>query len=148
MTEINCESVSIAAMALADGEVPMLLPEDIEKHLVNCERCREEIEQLQTLNQFVSSQQRLRQHVEVWPMVNERIESTAETQRSLGWRLLLLFVIPLFGYRFLLLLFQAAPSFWLKLAPLVFVIAAFIYLKTNPFKINSELSLKGENGLL
>jgi len=31
-----------------------------------------------------------------------------------------------------------------KLLPVVLVIAAFTYLKENPFKIHSELSLEGE----
>ena len=148
MTEINCESVSIAAMALADGEESTLRAEEIETHLARCDRCRLELEQLQSLNDFLSSQQRVKEQVELWPVVNERIETTAGTERALPWRLLLLFVIPLFGYKFLLLLLNAAPSLWMKLVPIALVITVFAYLKTNPFKINCELSLKGESGLL
>jgi anti-sigma factor RsiW len=147
MTEINCESVSIAAMALADGEDSMLRAEEIETHLASCDRCRVEIEQLQSLNDFLSSQQRVKEQVEFWPGVNERIEATAG-DRALRWRLLLLLVIPLFGYKFLLLLLNAAPSLWIKLVPIALVITVFVYLKTNPFKINCELSLKGESGAL
>jgi anti-sigma factor RsiW len=147
MTEINCESVSIAAMALADGEESMLRAEEIEAHLLNCDRCRVEIEQLRTLNQFLSSQDRVKHQVALWPIVNKRIETTAESRSALPWRLLLLFVIPLFGYKFLTLLLQATPSLWIKLVPIALVIAVFFYLKTNPFKINCELSLKGESGV-
>jgi hypothetical protein len=34
------------------------------------------------------------------------------------------------------------------LVPIALVITVFVYLKTNPFKINCELSLKGESGAL
>jgi hypothetical protein len=57
---------------------------------------------------------------------------------------LLLFGIPLFGYKVLLLVVQAAPSLWSKLVPVILVIAVFRYLKANPFKINCELTLRGE----
>lgn len=148
MTEITCETVRIAAMAIADGEDSTLRQGEIEMHLVNCESCRVEIAQLQSLNDFLNLHQRLQPQVEVWPIVKERIEAKAGTPMTLQWRLLLLFVVPLFGHKLLLLMLQAPPRLWTKLVPILLVIAVFVYLKTNPFKINSELSLKGESGLL
>ena len=147
MTENTCETVCLAAMALADGEDSTLRPEEIEMHLVNCESCRVEIEQLQSLNHFLNSQKRLKPQAAVWPIINERFRAKAGNAIPLQWQLLLLFVIPLFGHKFLLLMLQTAPSLWTRLVPIILVIAVFIYLKTNPFKINNELSLKGESGL-
>ena len=43
MADINCESVRVAAMALADGETPPLRSKEIETHLLICDRCSEEI---------------------------------------------------------------------------------------------------------
>ena len=144
MTNINCESIRLAAMALADGEESPLQREEIEMHLRNCEECRAEIESLHNINELLSSQTRLRSEVNVWPLVNEHLEPTTESAPSFSWRLLLLFGVPLFGYKALLLILQAAPSLWSKLVPVVLAIAVFSYLKTNPFKINSELTLRGE----
>lgn len=131
-------------MALADGERSPLDREEIDNHLRNCDRCRAEIEQLRAMNRLLSSQKRLRPEANLWRQVNERLEVTAETTPSFSWRLLLLFGVPLFGYKALLLSLQAAPSLWSKLVPIILVIAVFSYLKTNPFKINCELTVRGE----
>src|SRR5215471_14039533 len=106
MTDINCESFSVAAMALADGEESPLGQQEIDKHLLQCDRCREEFEQLRATGRHLSSQARLRPQVNLWPQVNERIQATTESTPSFDWRLLLLFATPLFGYKFLLLLLQ------------------------------------------
>jgi anti-sigma factor RsiW len=144
MTDINCESVRVADMALADGEQSTLSLEEIEKHLRNCDDCRAEIESLRAINELLSSQKRLRAQVNLWPLVSERLEATAGSAPPFSWRMLLLFGIPLFGYKALLLMLQIAPSLWSKLVPLILVIGVFSYLKANPFKINSELTLRGE----
>ncbi|MGH9881933.1 MAG: anti-sigma factor family protein [Pyrinomonadaceae bacterium] len=144
MADINCESIRVAAMALADGETPPLRPEEIETHLLICDRCREEVEQMRATNQLLSSQKRLIPEANLWPLVNERIQASAPSAPLFGWRVLLVFAIPLFGYRILLLILQASPSLWSKLVPVILVIAVFGYLRVNPFKINSELTLKGE----
>ncbi len=143
MKDINCESVQVALMALRDGEVSPIRSEEIQAHLSNCELCSEELESLQVIGEMLNSQKRASLQVDVWPMVNERLESKA-ANASFRWRLLLLFGVPLFGYKGLLLLLQTAPSLWSKLIPVVLVIGIFTYLRTNPFKINSELSLSGE----
>jgi anti-sigma factor RsiW len=144
MADINCESVRVAAMALADGETPPLRSEEIETHLLICERCSEEIQQLRATNQLLSSQKRLIPEANLWPLVNERLQASAPSAPLLRWRVLLLFALPLFGYKILLLIFQASPSLWSKLVPVILVTAVFIYLRVNPFKINCELTLKGE----
>jgi len=144
MTDLDCESVRIGAMALADSEESPLSSREIEKHLFNCEACREEIEQLRASNQLFSSQQRLTTKVDLWSTVSERIPDTPETTQPFRWRVLLLFGLPLFGYKFLLLILQATPSLWSKLVPVILMIAVFTYLKSNPFKINCELTLEGE----
>jgi predicted anti-sigma-YlaC factor YlaD len=144
MTDINCESVLVAEMALSEGEESSLGREEIETHLRNCDRCRVEIESLRTTNELLSSQKRLKAPADVWPLVSERLEAPAASAPPFRWRMLLLFGIPLFGYKVLLLILQAAPSLWSKLIPVILAIAVFTYLKSNPFKINCELTLRGE----
>ena len=144
MTDINCESIRIAAMALADGEESPLSTAEIQAHLSNCESCSEEIAQLHDTNKLFSSQQRLKYQIDLWPQLNDRIQATAGSSPPFRWRVLLLFGIPLFGYRILMLVLQAAPSLWSKLVTVILVIAVFSYLRANPFKINSELTLEGE----
>jgi hypothetical protein len=144
MTDIDCESIRVAAMALADGEESPLLREEIELHLSNCDQCRAEIESLHSVNELLSLQKRLRSNVDIWPLVNERLETTTVSAPRFNWQLSLLFGMPLLGYQILLLSLPATPSLWSKLVPVVLAIAVFGYLRTNPFKINSELTLRGE----
>ena len=143
MTDIDCESVRLAAMALSDGESSPLGREEIEEHLNKCELCSEEMESLFVINEMFKSQNRVSIQADVWPVINQRLESKAAST-SFKWRLLLLFGIPLFGYKGLSLLLQTTPSLWSKLVPVLLVIGIFTYLRTNPFKINSELTLSGE----
>ena len=95
MTDINCESILIANMALRDGEESPLDREEIETHLRNCERCQLEIESLRTVDELLSSQQRPRQEPNIWPLVNERLEASAGSAPPFSWRVVLLFGIPL-----------------------------------------------------
>ena len=143
MTDFDCEKVRTAAMAISDGEESSLNTQDIETHIRNCMECKAEIEALGIVNELLSSQKRMDVNIDVWPQVNERLQSSTGST-SFRWRLLLLFGIPLFGYKGILLLLQTGPSLWSKLVPVLLVIGIFTYLRTNPFKINSELTLSGE----
>ena len=143
MADINCESVMLAAMALIDGERPSLSTFELEDHLSWCELCKEEVDALRELHQVFNSRKRVHQQVAVWPTISQRLDSgAAKTQFS--WRLVLLFGVPLLGYKGLMLILQIAPSLWLKFIPVILVILVFAVLRTNPFKINSELTLSGE----
>ena len=143
----DCEDIRVAAMALADGEESACRKSDIESHLMSCKDCREEIEQLHATNRLFSSQQRLVPEADLWPMIGDRIQVSSEARQPFRWRVLLLFGIPLFGYKLFMLSLQAAPTLWSKLVPVFLMIAIFAYLKANPFKINCELTLKGESTL-
>lgn len=147
MTDFNCESIQLAVMAIADGEEMQLRSEEIETHLLSCERCREQIEQLLAINKLFSSQNRLASQIDLWPLIDERIQTTAGSATVFRWRVLLLFGIPLFAFKILLVTVPATPNLWTRLVPIILAIAAFAYLRTNPFKINSELRLEGETTL-
>jgi hypothetical protein len=50
----------------------------------------------------------------------------------------------LLGYRIVEMLPDRHFGVLFKLVPVLFVLAAFTYLRENPFKIDSELRLEGE----
>ena len=58
MNESNCESVRIAAMALADGEQPALDPHFIAAHVAGCAACRLELELLRGLDVQIAGKSR------------------------------------------------------------------------------------------
>ena len=144
MTDINCEKFGLAEMALADGEESPLSREEIETHLRNCDHCRAQVEAVRTFNERWNSQERSLPPANLWPLISERLDATPESNRAFNWRLLLLFGLPLFGYKILSLVFAAAPTLWSRLVPVILAIAVFAYLKTNPFKINCELTATGD----
>ncbi|MGH9754412.1 MAG: anti-sigma factor family protein [Blastocatellia bacterium] len=145
MAEVNCENVCIAVMAIADGEKPLLQADQVEAHLVNCANCRLEIEQLRAMTALLDSQQRHEPRENIWPLIERRLNTTAPASKArLGSRSFLFLGLLLFGYKIILTLPERDPGVWFRLLPALFVIAVFIYLKENPFKINCELKLEGE----
>src|SRR6266853_4006150 len=73
MTEHNCESVCMAAMAMADGYQADLSPDEIKTHTMNCADCRQEIEQLQALSSLLDTQKRQPQVANTWTSLEMRL---------------------------------------------------------------------------
>lgn len=145
MSELNCESVTMAAMAIADGYQPELSSEQIGTHLVSCGDCRRELGQLQELSSLLDSQERRLPTENLWQNIERRLPSVTRTSTSRVSAAFMFLGALLLGYRLLELIPDRDFSFLFKFVPLLLVIAAFGYLRENPFKINSELSLEGES---
>ena len=145
MTEFNCESVCMAAMAIADGYQPEIPSEQVEAHLASCSDCRREVEEQQFLARLLDTQER-RQHTEsVWHQVQPRLLAVSPAQSSSqAWYPFLLLGVLLLGYRLVEMIPDRHLGFLFKFVPVLFVIAAFSYLRENPFKIHPELRLEGE----
>src|SRR6266851_4871248 len=145
MSKLKCESVCMAAMSIADGYQSELSSDQIEAHLADCSACRHEVGQLRLLSSLLDAQERRRRTENVWKQVERRLPDAA-TARSISkaWRPFVLLGALLLGYRIVEMLPDRDLGFLFKLVPVVFVIAAFSYLKENPFKIDSELRLEGE----
>lgn len=145
MTKLNCESVCMAVMAIADAQQSDLSSEQIEAHLANCADCRREIGELRTLSSLLNAQQRRQQTADLWQRVEQRWPNAApEPRTSLGRQPFMFLGALLFGYRLVEMVPDRDLGFLFKLVPLLFVIAAFSYLRENPFKINTELRLEGD----
>ena|SRR5687768_11396081 len=145
MSEMNCESVCMAAMAIADGYQPELSPEQIEIHLAGCAGCRREFEQLQELSSLLDTQERRPRTENLWQEIERRLPDSTRTSTSRVSRSFMFLGALLLGYRLFELIPDRDFSFVFKFVPLILVIAAFAYLRENPFKVNSELSLEGES---
>jgi len=145
MSKLNCESVSMAAMAIADGYQPELPLEQIGTHLASCADCRRELGQLQELSSLLDTQERRLRTDHLWERIESRLVGARRTRTSTALPSFMFLGTLLLGYRLLELIPDRDLSFLFKLVPLLLVIAAFGYLRENPFKINSELSLEGES---
>ena len=151
MSELNCESVSMAAMAISDGYQPELSSEQVEAHLASCSDCRRAVGELRALSSLLDRHERRQQTEEIWKQIAPRLPEVALAQRKSAARKsaarapFLFLGAVLFGYRLIELIPDRDFSFLFKLVPMIFAIAAFSYLRENPFKINSELKLEGES---
>lgn len=142
MTEINCESVCMAAMAIADGCQSALSASEIKAHIENCSDCRQATTELRALSSFLDTQKRQQQVANTWTSIEARLPTVPSA--SPHWRPLMLLGVFLLGYRLVEILPDRDLVWLFKLLPVVFVVAAFSYLRENPFKINAELRLEGE----
>lgn len=145
MTEINCESVSLAAMATLDGRQAELSGEMIERHLANCPVCRDEVAELSALNVLLGAQKRREQSADVWPMVREQVTVAAPRKTtSPAWLPFIVLAVLLLGYEVIEIIPKADLGMVFKVVPVLIVLAVFMYVKENPFKINAQLRLEGE----
>jgi hypothetical protein len=145
MTELNCEIVCMAAVAIADGYQPEWSSEQIEAHLANCSDCRREVGQLRALSSLLDTLERRQQTENVWKRIEQRLLDTSPAQSTLPvWPSFILLGALLLGYRLIEVIPDRNFSFLFKFVPVLFVIATFSYLRENPFKINCELRLEGE----
>ena len=144
MSDLNCESVSMAAMAIADGYQPELSSEQIAIHLTSCANCRREIEQLQELSSLLDTHERRLRTENLWQNIERRFVGARSRSTSAVLPSFIFLGALLLGYRLVELVPDRDFSFLFKFVPVLLVIAVFSYLRENPFKINPELRLEGE----
>ena len=145
MNKVDCEIVCMAAMAMADGYVSELSPDRIKAHLAGCADCRREVEHLQALLSLLDKQERRPRTENAWKRIEPRLRHAPASQRTSP--VLYPFILLgglLLGYRLIQIIPDRDFGFFFKLVPVLFVMAAFSYLRENPFKIHPELRLEGE----
>ncbi len=140
MDEINCEIALTAKMAEADGEENIISSERLSFHFSNCENCRRESEQMQSVDILLKRQARREQQADLWSAIEKRIGQRATSR--IGWKPFVLLGVLLVVYKLLEMLpaRDLGPAF--KLVPLIFVVALFVSIKENPFKIKTEFALE------
>jgi GAF domain-containing protein len=132
----NCEEILMAMMAVFDGETTEFSPDELNAHLANCPNCRAEIEQMQNAFNLLKTQQRRARDADLWSSIAPRIE------KKTSWQPFAFTGIFLVGYKLLELLPANEFGLAFKIVPLALVVALFVFLKENPFKINTELILE------
>ena len=144
MTKPNCEVVCMSAMAIEDGCVSELSADQIEAHLAGCAECRDELRQMRALTSLLNGQERRARTESVWENVEQHLPVAwpARITSRARYPFVILGVL-LLGYRLVEMIPDRQLGFLFKLVPILFVIAAFGYLRENPFKINAELTLEG-----
>ena len=143
MTRVDCENVCRAAMTMEDGYVSDLSADQIEAHLADCSDCRGEVRQLRALANLLDGQKRRERTENIWERVEQHLPHTLTPQTSRVWYPFVTLGLLLLGYRLLEIVPDRQLGLLFKFVPILLVIAAFSYLRENPFKINSQLTLEG-----
>lgn len=141
MSELNCESICMAAMAMADGYQVEVSAEQVDVHLVDCADCRQELGQMHALETLLAGQKRQQRREHIWASIVRRLPD-APRGSSRTWVPFALLGVLLLGYKLVEMIPDRDFGLLFKLAPVVLIVAAFGYLKENPFKINAELRLE------
>ena len=145
MKTVSCEAVRMARSAALDGHPGALEPAQLEDHLARCGDCRSEVERLDELMRLLDSQKRRASTDQLWSGIDARLAAQAPAGGvSRDLRLLVPLGVVLLAYKLFEQLSVHNTGFGMKLVPLLLVIAVFALLKENPFKINTELQLKGD----
>jgi anti-sigma factor RsiW len=148
MNQVSCESICLAAMAVADGETPPIPAPEIEFHLSQCARCRSEVEQLKSVIDIFNEQRRSERTESVWDGIAETLKRKHVAQSTSDhWPWFLLLGLLLAGYRIAVAAAEWEPGWWFRLAPILVAVAVFAFLRENPFKVNPgiqfQTSLRG-----
>jgi predicted anti-sigma-YlaC factor YlaD len=142
MNAIKCEDAILTMMALLDGEEAKVSSEQAAIHLDECENCRREIEQMRNTVNLFKGRQRREQSADLWFEIEKRLEAQTSTAPPVKWQPFLILVAGLVAYKLFEMIPERELVLSLKLVPLILVVAMFVFLKENPFKINTELALE------
>jgi len=140
MKELTCEDVLMSQMAAADGEEPEFSKQQLSTHIADCANCQHELQQFQALDQLLTGHTLSEPRVNLWPAIENRIAKPAST--AFSWRPFALIGLLLVIYKLLEMLPARDPGMAFKLVPLVIVVLLFVFIRENPFRINTELVLE------
>jgi hypothetical protein len=138
MNETNCENILMAKMAEFDGEETQVSAEMMNSHFAVCENCQSEIEQLRNVGDLFKEQTRRKINPNLWAAIENKIVK----KKSFGFKPFIFLGVFLIVYKFGTMLSDIDFGFAFKLVPLIFIVALFVFIKENPFKINTELTLE------
>jgi predicted anti-sigma-YlaC factor YlaD len=145
MKTVNCETVRMASSAALDGHRGALEADQLEDHLNQCADCRSETERLGEFMRLLDSQKRRASADQLWSGIEARLAAEQpEAKTSRDHKLLAPVGVVLLAYKLFEQLAARNIGLHTKVVPLLLVIALFALVKENPFKINTELRVKGE----
>jgi hypothetical protein len=137
MNELSCEDVLMAQMAEGDGQETR---EQLAAHIARCANCQRDLKQLRTLDHLLRDHTFSESNLDLWPAVEKGIAKP--TRSALGWRPFALIGLLLLVHKLLEMLPARDPGMTFKLVPLIIVALLFVFIKENPFRINTELVLE------
>ena len=145
MNKEYCEKVRISAMAISDGQQPLLQEKEITEHIKSCNDCRIAIEQLESSTSILNNAERREYDIDISQEMEQSLSSIAKqyTQRSFAYYFTGLGIALL-----ILKIFELAPdvttAIIVKFVSILVIVMFFIFVKQNPFAINQNILSKGD----
>lgn len=128
----------MAKMAELDGEETGISAETLNSHFSVCENCRNEFEQMQNVGDLFKTRTRRDANPNLWAAIDERITE----KKSLSAKPFVFLGIFLLVYKLLEILSEGDFGLVFKMIPVILIVALFVFIKENPFKINTKLVLE------
>lgn len=141
MKETNCEEIMMLKIAEFDGGMTVS-SESANAHLISCENCRKELAEMQITVSLLQTQKRFEQSVDLWQAIEQRIEISSKKESPIKWQWFVSLGALLIVYKLLEMIPESAPGFYFRFVPVALVVALFIFLRENPFKIKTEAILE------
>ena len=94
---------------------------------------------MQQLDSVFQQATRRESTIDLWPAINGRLDQRPAT---MNWQPYAVVSILLVVYKLIEMLPEAAPGWAINLVPLIIFGAFLVFLRENPFRINSELALE------
>jgi len=132
MKELSCEDVLMAA---ANGEEN---DGQLAAHIAGCTNCQYELKQLQALDHLFAGHTFSESSADLWPAIEKGIAKRS----ALSWRPFAVIGLLLIVHKLLEMLPAQDLGMMFKLVPLIIVALLFVFIKENPFRINTELVLE------
>ena len=139
MKDLSCEKVLMAMMAAADGENAQLSPEEIKLHLSACENCRDEAVRMKQVGAIFRQATRREETTDLWPAISSRLDQQLP---RVDWQPYAIAGVLLLAYKLVEMLPKAEPGWAINLVPLIIFAAFLVFVRENPFRINTELLLE------
>lgn len=145
MNKEYCEKVRLSAMAISDGEQPLVPESEINEHLASCPDCRTAIELLRSTAKLLEDKRRKSYAAniayEVEAIINTAKMSSKYSEYS-GYFIALGFVL------FILKIIDISPALtaagFVRFLSIPVIIVFFILIKQNPFAISPNIQTKGD----
>ena len=139
MKDLTCENVLLAIMAAADGENAQLSPEEVNVHLRDCENCRDEAVRMKRVSAIFRQAIRREETIDLWPAISRRLDQQSP---RVAWEPYAIVSVMLLAYKLVELIPKAEPGWAINLVPLIIFAAFLVFVRENPFRINTELLLE------
>ena len=144
MIKEYCEKVRLSAMAISDGQQPLVSQEEIIKHVSSCSDCRTAIEQLKNVAELLEGKKRQFYEVNI---VREVETALSTAKMSPGYSEYLVHFTALGLVLFIMKIVGISPALTTagiaKFLTILVVIVFFILIKQNPFTISPNIQTKG-----